>query len=241
MKKHLSGLVIIALCSLILFTVNISCKTKSKIVADKPKDALVTDLEKFSYAFGVVVGSNFAQLGVDTVDADLFVRGAYDYIKGKNLLIEQDSINSEIQAYIDNIKKTKFQKNIDEANKFFAENKKKPGVVALPSGLQYQIIKEGNGPKPTSDDEVEVHYHGTLIDGTVFDSSVERGESIKFPVTGVIKGWVEALQLMPVGSKWKIFIPSNLAYGENPPPGGVIQPHSALIFEVELISISPKQ
>jgi FKBP-type peptidyl-prolyl cis-trans isomerase FklB len=121
--------------------------------------------------------------------------------------------------------------------KFLDENKKKPGVVTLPSGLQYIVIKEGTGAKPVLTDKVTTHYHGTLIDGTVFDSSVERGEPASFPVNGVIKGWTEALQMMPVGSKWKLFVPPALGYGERG-AGGVIGPNATLIFEVELISIN---
>jgi FKBP-type peptidyl-prolyl cis-trans isomerase FklB len=122
---------------------------------------------------------------------------------------------------------------------FLAENKKKPGVVTLPSGLQYTIMKKGDGPIPAAADTVRCHYHGTLIDGSVFDSSVERGQPAEFPVSGVIQGWVEALQLMPVGSKWKLFIPSNLAYGDNQ-MGPKIAPGSTLIFEVELLEIVKK-
>ena len=119
---------------------------------------------------------------------------------------------------------------------FLAENKTKPGVVTTASGLQYMVIKEGTGPKPQPSDKVKCHYHGTLIDGTVFDSSIDRGEPIEFPVTGVIQGWVEALQLMPVGSKWKLFIPPSLAYGDNA-AGPKITPGSTLIFDVELLDI----
>ncbi|MFV0417372.1 MAG: FKBP-type peptidyl-prolyl cis-trans isomerase [Dysgonomonas sp.] len=126
--------------------------------------------------------------------------------------------------------------NLKTGQEFLATNKEKPGVTTLPSGLQYEIIKEGNGAKPKATDRVECHYHGTLIDGTVFDSSVEKGKPATFNVSGVIKGWTEALQLMPVGSKWKLFIPSNLAYGERG-AGQSIEPNSTLIFEVEILNI----
>ena len=128
------------------------------------------------------------------------------------------------------------QSAIEEGEKFLSENSAKEGVVTLESGLQYKIIEQGNGNTPTLEDEVEVHYHGTLIDGTVFDSSVDRGETISFPVTGVIAGWTEALQLMPVGSKWQLYIPYALAYGER--GSGPIGPYSTLIFDVELIAIN---
>jgi len=141
-----------------------------------------------------------------------------------------------ISEYLQKLKAEKMSKNKVAGEQFLAENKSKPGVVTLPSGLQYIILKEGTGAKPTAADKVKTHYHGTLIDGTVFDSSVERGEPISFPVGGVIKGWTEALQLMPVGSKWKLFIPSELAYGDRQ-AGPKIGPGSALIFDVELLDI----
>jgi FKBP-type peptidyl-prolyl cis-trans isomerase FklB len=130
--------------------------------------------------------------------------------------------------------------NKKEGDAFLAANKTKEGVVTLPSGLQYKILKEGNGPKPTASDSVVCNYKGTLINGTEFDSSYKRGEPATFPVTGVIKGWTEALQLMPVGSKWQLFIPPDLAYGPRGTPGGPIGPNATLIFEVELISIKDK-
>jgi len=124
-----------------------------------------------------------------------------------------------------------------EGEKFLAENKKQPGVTTLPSGLQVKVLKQGTGPKPKATDTVTVHYEGKLIDGTVFDSSLKRGEPASFPVNGVIAGWTEALQLMPVGSTWQLVIPSNLAYGENPRPGGPIGPNAVLTFQVQLIKI----
>jgi FKBP-type peptidyl-prolyl cis-trans isomerase FklB len=127
---------------------------------------------------------------------------------------------------------------LEAGQRFLAENATKPGVVTRPSGLQYEILTVGNGPKPGPSDVVTTHYHGTLIDGTVFDSSVERGQPISFPVQGVIPGWVEALQLMPVGSKWRLFVPSELAYGKRG-AGGAIGPNEVLVFEVELLSIGP--
>ncbi len=124
-----------------------------------------------------------------------------------------------------------------QGEKFLAENKTKPGVTTLPSGLQIKVLKQGNGPKPKATDTVTVHYEGKLIDGTIFDSSLKRGQPASFPVNGVIPGWTEALQLMPVGSTWQLFIPSNLAYGEHPRPGGPIGPNAVLTFEVQLLKI----
>jgi len=141
-----------------------------------------------------------------------------------------------ISNYLQQLKADKSAKNREAGLKFLAENKVKPGVVTLPDGLQYEILKAGDGPKPTLNSKVKTHYHGTLIDGTVFDSSVDRGEPISFPVSGVIKGWTEALQLMPVGSKWRLFIPSELAYGDRG-AGPKIGPGSTLVFDVELLAI----
>ena len=127
--------------------------------------------------------------------------------------------------------------NLKAGQDFLAANGKKEGIVTTPSGLQYEVVTMGDGVKPTTEDKITAHYHGTLIDGTIFDSSVDRGQPASFPVSGVIKGWTEALQLMPVGSKFKLYIPSELAYGANPRPGGPIGPNAALIFDVELLSI----
>lgn len=142
----------------------------------------------------------------------------------------------EKQKVKDQEEKAKAGVNLEKGKKFLEDNGKRKGVITLPSGLQYEILKEGNGPKPTATDKVTTHYHGTTIDGKVFDSSVERGQPAQFGVNQVIPGWTEALQLMPVGSKWKLFIPSNLAYGESG-AGGAIGPNETLVFEVELISI----
>lgn len=143
-----------------------------------------------------------------------------------------------ITEYMKKTEETASEVYIVESEKFLADNMIRQGVNVTESGLQYEILVEGNGEKPTSESQVTVHYHGTLLDGTVFDSSVDRGEPASFGVGQVIRGWTEVLQLMPTGSKWKVFIPSELAYGANPRPGGAIKPHMALIFEIELISIN---
>ena len=154
-------------------------------------------------------------------------------------MLTQMEAQSVIQAYLGDKAKQKGDANIAKGKAFLAENKKKPGVVELPDGLQYQVVTEGTGPMPTANDTVSVHYHGTLIDGTVFDSSIERGQPAEFPVGAVIKGWTEALQLMKVGSKYKLFIPSDLAYGDRA-AGPKIEANSTLIFDVELLSIKGK-
>jgi FKBP-type peptidyl-prolyl cis-trans isomerase FklB len=178
------------------------------------------------------------------IDYELFINGLNDNLNKKDeCAVSQESVQMIIQNYF--MKKQQVQQDkekellapkIKEGEDFLAKNSKRENVVTTESGLQYEVIVEGNGTKPKLTDEVETHYHGTLIDGTVFDSSVERGESISFPVNGVIPGWTEALQLMPVGSKWKLYIPYNLAYGERG-AGQMIGPYSTLVFEVELINI----
>lgn len=196
-----------------------------------------TDLDKASYSLGMNIGTSLKGEGVSEINAEMFAKGLEDMLKGNKLEISIQEAYETIQNFLSEANAKKFEKNITEGKKFLEENGKRAGVVTLPSGLQYEIMKEGNGPKPKATDTVTTHYHGTLIDGTVFDSSVERNQPASFPVNGVIQGWVEALQLMPVGSKWKLFIPSELAYGANPHPGGPIEPHMALIFEVELLAI----
>jgi len=167
---------------------------------------------------------------------ELVAKGLRDILENKTEMLNAEQCQTAIQTYFQGIQDKKTAVNTEAGKKFLEENAKKPGVVTLPSGLQYQIITEGTGPKPGLEDKVTTNYHGTLINGKVFDSSVERGQPVSFAVNGVIPGWTEALQLMPVGSKWKLFIPSNLAYGERG-AGGDIGPNETLVFEVELISI----
>lgn len=185
----------------------------------------------------------------DSVDVDpaIVLRGMKDGLAGNKPLLTDDEARATMVALQADLRKKQEEKMLvqGEANKkegetFLAENKTKEGVVALPSGLQYKILKEGTGPKPTATDTVVCNYKGTLLDNTEFDSSYKRGQPATFPVTGVIKGWTEALQLMPVGSKWQLFIPSDLAYGVRGGPGGGIGPNATLVFEVELMSIQPK-
>lgn len=196
-----------------------------------------TDLDKASYSLGMNIGTSLKGEGVTEINAEMFAKGLSDMMKGEKLEISLQEAYETIQTFLAQANARKFEKNITEGKKFLEENAKRPEVVTLPSGLQYEILKQCNGPKPKATDTVTTHYHGTLIDGTVFDSSVQRNQPASFPVNGVIQGWVEALQLMPVGSKWKLYIPSELAYGANPHPGGPIEPHMALIFEVELLAI----
>jgi FKBP-type peptidyl-prolyl cis-trans isomerase FklB len=206
---------------------------------------LKTPKDKVSYAIGMNYGTGLHKQAID-VDPAIAARGLRDALTGtKTLLTEEEmrTVLTQLQADLRKKQQDKAQQ-LGDANKksgdaFLAANKAKDGVVALPSGLEYKILLEGNGPKPALTDTVVCNYRGTLLDGTEFDSSYKRGQPATFPVNGVIKGWTEALQLMPVGSKWQLFIPPDLAYGNNG-AGGQIGPGATLIFEVELISIQGK-
>ncbi|MCH2082419.1 MAG: FKBP-type peptidyl-prolyl cis-trans isomerase [Saprospiraceae bacterium] len=187
-------------------------------------------MDSLSYSVGVVLGKSLKQQGIDQVDAVSLARAIEDYLGGKDLAIDERSAGQNVNKYLQ-------EKQAGAGEAFLAENGKRPEVTTTASGLQYEVLKEGDGPQPNTDQKVTVHYHGTLIDGTVFDSSVERGRPASFGVTQVIQGWVEGLQLMSKGSKYKFYIPYNLAYGERGAPPK-IQPYAALIFEVELLDIN---
>lgn len=193
-------------------------------------------MNKLSYALGMSMASNLMQSGLRNLDVDAFVEAFTEIMNNKQPTMSPEEANQLIQEYFSKAQDEMLNTNLEEGKAFLSENAKNEGVVALPSGLQYMILNEGSGKTPKATDKVRCHYHGTLIDGTVFDSSVQRGQPAVFGVNQVIKGWVEALQLMPVGSKWRLFIPSNLAYGEQG-AGNTIQPNSALIFDVELLDI----
>ena len=193
-------------------------------------------MDKVSYALGLSIGNNFQNSGINDLQIEDFVKGLKDILGGQTPEISYDEAKQVINDYFMKLQKEKFEINKKAGEEFLTINKGKAGVVTLPSGLQYQVLQKGEGPKPTASDKVKCHYHGTLINGTVFDSSVQRGEPAVFGVSQVIPGWVEALQLMPVGSKWRLFIPSDLAYGEHG-AGEAIEPNSALVFDVELLDI----
>ena len=195
-----------------------------------------TEMEKVSYSLGVNVAKSVQAQGLESIDAPAIAKAFKDVFEGNDLDISEEEANLVLQDYFTKINNKAQEANIGTGMKFLEENAKKEGVVTTASGLQYTVITKGDGEQPKETDNVTVHYHGTQLDGTVFDSSVERGQPASFPVNGVIPGWVEALQLMNVGSKYKLFIPSNLAYGERG-AGGAIGPNATLIFEVELISI----
>jgi FKBP-type peptidyl-prolyl cis-trans isomerase FklB len=204
--------------------------------------SLKSDKEKLSYSIGLDIGTNFKRQSVE-MDSKALAAGIADGLSGAKPALSEDEVKkvlADFQQQMRNRMAAAAQQTADENKKkgeaFLADNKKQKGVVTLPSGLQYKVIKDGKGAKPKATDTVSVHYRGTLIDGTEFDSSIKRGEPASFPVNEVIKGWTEAVQLMPVGSKWQLFIPSNLAYGDQA-AGPQIGPNSTLIFEVELLEI----
>lgn len=214
--------------------------TGAAFAADAP--ALKNSKEKLSYSIGMDIGENLKQESVD-VDPDLLAKGLKDSYGGRKTILTEEEARETIRGFqqtlaakgAETMKKVA-EKNKKDGEKFLAENAKKPGVKTLPSGLQYKELAAGTGKSPKATDTVTVNYRGTLIDGKEFDSSYKRGTPATFPVSGVIAGWTEALQLMKEGAKWQLFIPSNLAYGERG-AGRDIGPNAALIFDVELISI----
>ena len=224
----------------------LSCSAQSgdsKVANLKLDD--MTEEQKASYSYGVLVGDNLKRMEIDNLDPDVILKAIKDVLEGNELQMNVQDAQVKWQAVADDAQRKVLEKeqlayikNKKIGTEFMAENAKKEGVVTLENGLQYKVVKEGNGPKPSLNDRVNVHYHGMLIDGTVFDSSVERGTPATFGLTQVIKGWTEILQLMPVGSKWTVYIPENLAYGANPRPGGAIKPYMTLIFDIELLSIA---
>ncbi|MDB4583621.1 FKBP-type peptidyl-prolyl cis-trans isomerase [Draconibacterium sp.] len=194
------------------------------------------ELEQFSYALGMSIAGNLIKSGVRQVNPGIFLDAFKDTFEGEMPKIMPDEANKILETFIAKANAGQGADNLEEGLKFLAENRTKKDVIELPSGLQYKILKEGDGALPNSTDQVKCHYHGTLINGNVFDSSVDRGEPAVFPVNGVIQGWVEALQLMSIGSKWRLFVPSELAYGQQG-AGGAIGPNTTLIFDVALLEI----
>jgi len=202
--------------------------------------------DKISYSIGVDIGTSMKRQGLE-LNADQLAAGLKDSLSGGKTKLSADEVKKiltdyqqELQAKAQEHEQMLAEKNKKDGEAFLAENKKKPGVKTLPSGLQYKVITDGKGPIPKASDTVTTNYKGTLIDGTEFDSSYKRGEPATFPVSGVIKGWTEALQLMKVGSKWELYVPADLAYGPRG-AGQVIGPNSTLVFEVELVSIGEKK
>ena len=219
---------------------------KKKSVPPPAKNAqpkLSTVDDSVSYAIGISVANFFKQQHVQHFNSELVSKAINDNMKGGPQLMTEQEANAVMMTCMSKAQMETSKKNAAEAqvNKkageaFLEQNKTKPGVVTLPSGLQYQVITEGNGPKPAKTDKIKCHYQGTLLDGTIFDSSIKRGTPLEMNVSDFIPGWTEAIQLMPVGSKWKLFVPSNLAYGDQQ-GNGIIRPGSTLIFDIELLDI----
>ncbi len=207
-----------------------------RLNAQKVKDVkLKTHNDSLSYAFGISIADNLKTQKIENINPQAIGRAFQDFYNNESK-INKDDANKMIQNHFENIEAQKHKATVEEGKKFLAENAKKEGVITLPSGLQYKVLKEGTGNIPTASDKVKVNYEGTLINGTKFDSSYDRGQPAEFGVTQVIKGWTEALQLMKEGSIWMLYIPSNLAYGSRE-AGQLIKPFSTLIFKVELLSI----
>ena len=193
-------------------------------------------MDKFSYGLGMGIGQNLLSMGVSDINVDDFVAALNAVLKGEKPELTHAEAQKVVNDQFQKLSEQAYAKMKEEGEAFLAANSKKEGVVTLPSGLQYEVLVEGNGKQPTAADRVQCHYEGTLIDGTLFDSSVKRGAPAVFGVTQVIPGWVEALQLMKEGAKWRLYIPYQMAYGEHG-AGEMIPPYSALIFEVELIKV----
>ena len=225
MKKYIKIALVVSVIS--------SCQnlTQQKFNFDE-----ANELEKVSYSIGINVATSIKSEGLDSINSFYISKGFQDVFENKDLAINIEESNKVIGEYFNKKQDVKNQRLAIDSKIFLEQNKQKDGVMTTESGLQYLILSEGKGNNPTLNDNVTVHYHGTLIDGTIFDSSVDRKQPATFPLNGVVPGWQEALQMMSVGSKWKIFIPSELAYGES--GAGVIGPNSTLIFEVELLSIN---
>lgn len=195
-------------------------------------------MDKFSYAIGLGIGQNLAGMGARGIVVEDFAKAISDVLNGNPTAITHNEARDIVNKYFAELEEKMNAQNIEEGKRFLEVNERREGVVTLPSGLQYEVIKKGDidGPRAKATDQVQCHYEGTLVDGTLFDSSIRRGQPATFGVSQVIPGWVEALQLMPVGAKWKLYIPSELGYGAHG-AGEMIPPHSTLIFEVELLKI----
>lgn len=223
--------------AIIVLTSFMAC-TGQKSEEQKPL-SLTNETDSVSYSLGVDIGTNLKKQGMTEINGKALAEALSEVFKDVEPKITPADAGQILQNYFQKAQKAKHQGNIDEGKKFLEENKTKEGIIETESGLQYEVLKEGTGATPQPGENVTVHYHGTLLDGTVFDSSVDRGEPIPLNVSRVIKGWTEGLQLMKEGAKYKFYIPYNLAYGERG-AGPNIPPYSTLIFEVELISVDGK-
>ena len=198
---------------------------------------MTEEIKAVSYCVGMSIAESLKQQDLDKITPEVLAEAVKDVFAGAEPKYSPNEANSIIQSYINTMNESKFGAVKEEGEAFLADNAKKDGIMTTASGLQYEVVSEGEGKKPAATDNVKVHYHVTLIDGTVFDSSVQRGEPATFGVHQVIPGWTEALQLMKAGSKYRLYIPQNLAYGATPHPGGAIKPYMTLIFDVELLEV----
>lgn len=245
MYRNLKTLLAVTICGAFMTTTvwaqapKTPAKTPTKAAPSTPANAapvLTSAIDSVAYSIGLSVAGSLKAQGLTDINTNLLLKAINETLKGTPTALTMEQANQCIGEYFQKQSSVKSDANHVTGQKFLEENKKRPMVVTTASGLQYEVVRMGEGPKPADSSRVKTHYHGTLIDGTVFDSSVDRGEPVEFPVNGVIKGWQEALQLMPVGSKWKLFVPSELAYGDRA-AGPAIGPGSTLIFEVELLEI----
>ena len=214
-------------------------KPSKPVITKTPVKVALSSTDSLSYAMGVQTAQYYKTQGADKVNTAMIKKAYDDVYSNKTLLISPEQCNMTIQKKIQEFMSQKSNVEKEAGAKFLDSNKKRPGVITLPSGLQYEIITKGTGPVPKATDTVKANYIGSLIDGKEFDNSYKRGDPITIPVSGVIRGWIEALQLMPVGSKWKLYIPSDLGYGDRG-AGGAIPGGAALIFEIELLDIVNK-
>lgn len=198
---------------------------------------LKNDIDTLSYCLGADVGTSLKGAKFEEINYEAFIKGMDDVYKDKETILKLDTLRTIINKYVMDMRNKAFQKNLEDGQKFLEENKNRAGIITTESGLQYEVITEGTGKTPTATSIVKAHYRGTLIDGTQFDSSYDRGQPLEIPLNGVIKGWTEGMQLMKEGGKIKLYIPTDLGYGMNVRPGGQIEPNMALIFEVELIEV----
>lgn len=244
MFRNAKNLFAVVICAT-LMAPKVEAQTAKAPVKSAPKPAaaapvaapsLKTALDSIAYSIGLSVAGSLKAQGLANINTNVLSRAINETLKGTKTALSPEQANQYIGEYFQKQASVKGDANRQAGMKFLEENKKRATVTTTASGLQYEVLKMGEGPKPADTSRVKTHYHGTLIDGTVFDSSVERGEPVEFPVNGVIKGWQEALQLMPVGSKFRLFIPSDIAYGDRA-AGSAIGPNSTLIFDVELLEL----
>lgn len=223
---------------LALTVVIVSCESTKKNTTGPV--TLTNAMDSVSYALGINIGESLQKQGISGLNTDLVLRAMNQaFADDSTMLMDNEASLAYLNSYFQKMQLEKNKATLEEGKKFLEENKSKPGVITTASGLQYQVITEGTGKTPTTADKVQVHYTGTLLDGTKFDSSVDKGQPVIRAVTGFIKGWTEALLMMKEGSKWKLYVPSELGYGQM--GGGPIPPNSVLIFDIELLKVNPEE